>query len=517
MPLIKRSIRARAMATQHARRPVEFFRLTVIFMITVLLFIVALEGWRIARDYQQAFVTAGDSAANLTRAAAQHAEDTLRQVDSLLVGVRERIEGDGLHLLDTTRLHLLLNEQVRVLPQLHSLAIYDEQGRRRVSDKAADPLGLDNSDRDYFLFHKTHTTRDLHIGQVIISRITGELTIPVSRRVDHPDGRFAGVFLGAINVSYFSNYYAAFKIDDKGVFVLALRDGTILVRRPALEGAVGSSVATGEIFRDYLPRATEGILEMTSQVDDTPRLYGYKVIGDYPLVVEAGISHEAIVAGWRRDLIKSVGIIVLLFLGLCLFGINLLRQLRHRIRLAEELSLAHLAVQEMALKDSLTGLGNRRRLDQALESEILRARRSGTSLALIMLDIDYFKRFNDRYGHPAGDACLQAVAAALLSQLQRPGDLAVRYGGEELTIVLPETDAEGARRMAQAIIEAIRGLRIAHADSPAGRVTASAGVHVCYPVGADITPTLMVKAADAMLYAAKNSGRDNWRMAGVHG
>jgi hypothetical protein len=80
MPLIKRSIRARAMATQHVHRPVEFFRLTVIFMITVLLFIVALEGWRIARDYQQAFVTAGDSAANLTRAAAQHAEDTLRQV-----------------------------------------------------------------------------------------------------------------------------------------------------------------------------------------------------------------------------------------------------------------------------------------------------------------------------------------------------------------------------------------------------------------------------------------------------
>lgn len=164
----------------------------------------------------------------------------------------------------------------------------------------------------------------------------------------------------------------------------------------------------------------------------------------------------------------------------------------------------------MALTDNLTGLGNRRRLDMALSQEISRARRQGSSLGLIMLDVDYFKRFNDLYGHADGDVCLYRVAQAIQATLKRPADLAARYGGEEFTVLLPDTDSRGASQIANDILEAIRALNLEHADHPAGKVTASAGVAVGSPAVDDTTALGILKSADAYLYVAKNTGRDRW-------
>jgi diguanylate cyclase len=184
--------------------------------------------------------------------------------------------------------------------------------------------------------------------------------------------------------------------------------------------------------------------------------------------------------------------------------------LRARLAMEKEIRLAHQAVRDMALTDSLTGLGNRRRLDMALTQEINRARRQGSSLALIMLDVDYFKRFNDRYGHAAGDECLQQVARAIQSALKRPADLAIRYGGEEFTLLLPDTNGFGAAQLAQDVLQAIRQLNLVHADHPLGIVTASAGIAATFPATGEVTAPGMIKAADAFLYMAKNKGRNQW-------
>ena len=162
----------------------------------------------------------------------------------------------------------------------------------------------------------------------------------------------------------------------------------------------------------------------------------------------------------------------------------------------------------MALTDSLTGLGNRRRLDTALVDEIRLARRQGSSLAVIMLDVDYFKRYNDRYGHAAGDDCLGAVGGAIQQAVKRPGDLAVRYGGEEFTVLLPNTDSAGAIRVAEDILQAIRSLNIEHSEHPLGKVTASAGITTSQPSNEDVTPASLLKSADTRLYAAKQRGRN---------
>ncbi|MGY3295763.1 diguanylate cyclase (GGDEF)-like protein [Pseudomonas sp. TE6288] len=494
-------------------RAVSLFRLMLSFMAVVMLAFVLVEGWRIWRDYRQVFTNAENAVSNLARATAQHAEDAIRQVDAITAALAERLEGDGFAHVDRPRLHALLKQQAQIMPQLHGLFVYGPDGGWIVTDKDDVPAGANNADRDYFIYHRTHPDRQVRIGTVVRSRSTGDLIIPISRRLENADGSFAGVLLGTIKVDWFVRYYGDFKIDERGALVLAKRDGTILVRRPFVELVIGRSLAASDIFRKYLPHASEGVAEAVAVVDGTPRLYGFRALSSYPLVVEAGLSRESIIAPWRHDMIKSVAVLVLVLIGLAGFGWIVLRQLRERIAIERALHQAHQTLKALALTDSLTGLGNRRRLDAVLEPEIRRARRQGYALALVMLDLDCFKAYNDRYGHPAGDQCLRRFGELLRQALKRPGDLAVRYGGEEFTLLLPDTDAAGASQIVQEILQLLRRQAIEHGGSPFGHVTASAGIAVGAPTLATVTPENLMAAADAALYQAKRQGRDRYCLA----
>lgn len=158
--------------------------------------------------------------------------------------------------------------------------------------------------------------------------------------------------------------------------------------------------------------------------------------------------------------------------------------------------------------DALTGIANRRHFDVTLERELRRTQRAGGTLALLLIDIDSFKPYNDHYGHPQGDACLASVAQALARMLKRPADLAARYGGEEFAAILPDTTPDQARGLAEAIRAHVASLAMPAAPGAAHRqVTISIGV-----AGADrdrhTEPAALVAAADAALYAAKHAGRN---------
>ncbi|MCS4282800.1 diguanylate cyclase (GGDEF)-like protein [Pseudomonas sp. BIGb0278] len=498
-------------------RAAAMFRLVLAFMAVVMLVFVATEAWRFWRDYRAAFTVAENSVVNLARASAQHAEDSIRQVDAITAALAERLEGDGFANLDRPRLHALLRQQVQIMPQLHGLFVYGADGTWLATDHTVTAPKANNADRDYFIYHREHTGRQIRIGSVVKSRSTEELIIPISRRLNFPDGSFAGVLLGTIRVDWFVRYYGDFQIDQSGALVLAKRDGTILVRRPFVEQVLGSSLADSEVFRDYLPYANEGVVETVAVVDGTPRLYAYRALTSYPLVVQAGLSRDAILAAWRQDVIKSIGVLLVLLLGLSLFGWVVLRQLRERIVIERALHQAHQTLKDLALTDSLTGLGNRRRLDAVLDVEIARARRQGYPVALVMMDLDFFKAYNDRYGHLAGDQCLRRVAEVLGQALKRPADLAVRYGGEEFTLLLPDTDGHGAGLIVQETLQQLRRLAIEHAGSPFGVVSASAGIAVAHPAQQSISSQALVAEADAALYEAKRQGRDRYCMAQAQG
>lgn len=225
---------------------------------------------------------------------------------------------------------------------------------------------------------------------------------------------------------------------------------------------------------------------------------------DIPIVVlssreEAKTKAEAFTAGAHDYLVKLPD------------EIELLARLRYHARAYTvniERNAALAALKRISVTDALTGLYNRRYFDQCLETESKRAMRDKLPLSLIMLDADHFKQFNDHYGHQAGDNCLQLVAKALQSSVQRGTDIAARYGGEEFAAILSNTDNEGAMVLAERIRQAVVALNIPHEQSSvAPHVTISLGVATSIPTK-PLPAEVLLKAADQALYCAKDEGRD---------
>ncbi|WP_310386224.1 diguanylate cyclase [Roseateles sp.] len=180
---------------------------------------------------------------------------------------------------------------------------------------------------------------------------------------------------------------------------------------------------------------------------------------------------------------------------------------RARVKTHLTLKLQGDLLRQMVFIDGLTGVYNRRFFDERLALEFQRAKRNRSMLSLMVVDVDYFKRYNDHYGHLAGDEALRAVAATLRGQLKRPGDLLSRYGGEEFACILPETDLAGALCLANEMEAAIRAAHIAHAKSDVcAQLTVSLGVASLCPQGNRLAEELIV-AADQQLYLAKSKGR----------
>ena len=197
--------------------------------------------------------------------------------------------------------------------------------------------------------------------------------------------------------------------------------------------------------------------------------------------------------GWYLGKVGSLATTMVVLVAL----VNNVSSVYRKVRAANE------ALANLAKLDGLTGVANRRGFDESLQSESSRAARVAQPLALLMVDVDHFKLYNDRYGHQQGDECLRAVAAVLAASSKRPGDCVCRYGGEEFAVLLPATDQSGALLVADRVLSAISGLAIEHSSAPSGIVSVSIGV-AC---GHGKDPAGLVRSADGALYAAKRGGR----------
>ena len=193
--------------------------------------------------------------------------------------------------------------------------------------------------------------------------------------------------------------------------------------------------------------------------------------------------------------------------------IGALRDISTRKAIEDDLAEATLRLQALVSQDPLTGLANRRAFDAALARECVRARRFDCSVGLVMIDVDWFKPYNDSYGHPSGDECLRLIAQTISRSVCGPSDLAARYGGEEFCVLLPGMDEAGAATIATRILRAVRRLQIAHSGSDYNIVTISAGAAGWSPAGADATSEWLVREADRALYEAKKAGRNTVALA----
>jgi diguanylate cyclase (GGDEF)-like protein/PAS domain S-box-containing protein len=181
--------------------------------------------------------------------------------------------------------------------------------------------------------------------------------------------------------------------------------------------------------------------------------------------------------------------------------------------MTEQMDL-HDRLAALATSDGLTGLANRRQFDERLQDEWARAKRDGTPLSLLLIDVDHFKKFNDQYGHQAGDACLRSIAQVFAGEARRPADLAARYGGEEFVLLLPKTDAEDCERIGKRVRQSVHDLAMPHVlNPPSERVTVSLGGATDLPAGGAADHTSLIEAADLALYSAKDGGRDRLIMS----
>ncbi|MCD2517530.1 diguanylate cyclase [Massilia sp. G4R7] len=490
-------------------------RLAVRVLVLFCFLLVGAQAWSVWTARETRLAENSASTANMAGALAAQAESTVRIVDTVLAGVVERVEHDGLSSASSDRLRLHLRNMVAEVGQLHGLFVYGADGSWLVSSLDR-PITGNNADREYFQYHLKHADRGVHVGKPIRSRSTGVWVLPISRRIDHPDGSFAGVALGTIRIEFFADLYDSFDVGREGVILLTLDDATMIYRRPFNEKLIGTSVAGGPIFQMYRTRGPVGTAILRSKVDGVVRLYSYRHLDNLPLIVATARSKHEILEEWQQSALLLTGGTVLIVLILALVGMRLVRQIVIRDQLEAELRIAEEHLQErnqaltvLATNDGLTGIANRRHFDDTLARELSRATRTAAPLSLVLLDVDFFKKYNDRYGHVAGDDCLRQVAGCLRKSLGRPADLAARYGGEEFAVLLPATGQVGARYVAERLRQAILELAIPHADNPGGVVTISAGVHTHQALPDEMTEAEdFVARADALLYRAKMGGRN---------
>lgn len=245
--------------------------------------------------------------------------------------------------------------------------------------------------------------------------------ISFSYRLSDDRGDFMGVAEAAMRLGYFSQLFKSLNIGHGGTVNLVSRDGILLAQEPPLaEDMIGKDFSNRPNFVRIL-REGDGSFTSVSSVDQTQRLYTFSQVGDLPLIVVVALSSQEVFASWKRTALVVSGATGALCITLLWLTWLLRRELRRRHHAERELA-------QLASVDPLTGLANRRTLDQTLHLEWLRAQRSGQPLSVLMIDADHFKAFNDRLGHQRGDEALRALAQLIAEHVRRPADLAARYG-----------------------------------------------------------------------------------------
>jgi diguanylate cyclase (GGDEF)-like protein len=270
-------------------------------------------------------------------------------------------------------------------------------------------------------------------------------------------------------------------------------------------GMIGRSFPNGIII-SRLKESPQGSFEAESPNDGVRRQIAYQRAGAWPVAVGVGLSVADIYESWRQEA-WSLGLIVF---ALCVFNIALVAFLAYSLqrRAAAERDLA-----VMATTDSLTGLCNRRRFDEVMDNEWRRAQREHKNVAMLLIDIDHFKKYNDEFGHQTGDIVLAAIARDIAAHTQRAADIAARFGGEEFAVLLPGVSAQEAFDHAERIRTGVLALPMPK-DGPDVSPTVSIGVATMSP-RAGLSIGDLVKSADAALYEAKAAGRNRCVQAAI--
>ncbi|MDI3305968.1 MAG: diguanylate cyclase [Acetobacteraceae bacterium] len=456
---------------------------------------------------QDAWRQAEQASNNLVRALVRDIARNIAVLDLSLEGAIAAMQLPGLDQASPEIRHMALFDRAGSAEYLGAVLVLNRDGNIFADSTSLLPRRLNFADRDYFRIHRDWPKAGLYVSRPFRSRLTYEsATLAISRRLADSDEEFAGVVVGSLRLAYFQDMFRKLDVGAGGSVALFRTDGRLIARHPSHPDDVNRDLSRSYAFQ-RMAMMTSGSFVATSSMDGVRRLFTFQHIGNLPLILSIAVSVDEVYAAWWHKA-RIIGSILVVLCGatvlLCLlFRREMLRRIAAESALTE--AAGKLAV--MAATDSLTGLANRRQFDLNLDREWRQAARDGTPLALLLLDADGFKSFNDCYGHQEGDQVLRSISACIRDTVRRPADAGARYGGEEFAVLLPDTDAARALAVAEHLRVAVQALGIPHAGSPNGQVTVSIGVATAWP-HAEERPAVLVREADAALYEAKQGGRN---------
>lgn len=381
--------------------------------------------------------------------------------------------------------------------------LFDRAGKARFASRDNVAAGRDFSDRDYFRRFLGRAEDGAYLGGPLLSRVSGSWFVPLSRRVTDAAGGFAGVVMAPIYISYFDKLLHAASGDHADRIWLVTGDGQIVSQSPQDAAATGAAF---DAWSRIKPLATAGD---PGAIVAAPHGEGHALVakvGDWPLYLVLRPNPALTSHRWARSLALGAALAALAALAVILAGMLRREGARRRSALTRIAAL-NAELERLSRTDSLTGLGNRRCFNETLARELEKAARYRRALAVALIDVDRFDRYNERYGHAGGDACLARLARTLRENVRDSADLICRFGGETFALILPETDEAGARTLCERLRAKVAALNLAHRDAPGGHVTISAGL-AALPPGQRGDAAALLRAADAALSRGKATGRD---------
>ena len=438
-------------------------------------------------------------------------------------------------------------EVVQSAPGLSLFSVASPSGQVICSSQDAG-VGLNISDRDYF--RDSLRLRTSVVSGYFIGKISGRPHIALASPKLAADGSIEAILIASIDLNWLNRLMESLSLKNQATGFIVDKVGNIVARYPALGNPMGQDYVNLPVVQDIISRdfgATRN-----RGLNGTPSIFGFVRLHEANAWVALGVGEDELLRGINKqinNLYLALAIVILLILAGVNWGGELfvLKPIRlfvakalraghgkfdgdpvHRNlptefvtldaaldRMARkldaretELQTANRHLNRLARTAALTGLENRRSFDTKLRECWRDSAQRHLDLAVLMIDVDWFKAYNDRHGHVEGDRCLQIIAAILKDRINLcPGGVAARYGGEEFVLLLPETTQAGADRLAQTIRSSIAAASTADTDGPAGTISVSIGLAHAIP-GGKIESQELVERADAALYEAKAAGRD---------
>ena len=488
--------------TAHFQGPPGRSEILVIFGSTLtVISILCIVTFLLIREHANTQQTATRSATTIAQLIDADVLRTVELYDLTLQGLIAAAQRDDLKQVSPQIRHLALFDRSTTARYKGDILLLDKHGEVLADSSLIEPKPGNFADRDYFLAHTFNRDTGMFISRPFKPRCdcddSDEWRISFSRRISSPTGEFLGVAVASMRMSYFDQLFNSLDIGTGSTLAIINDDGILLAQKPHREqNAIGKSFSSRpNVIRMLQER--NGTFESVSSVDHQRRLYTFSRVGNLPLTVIVALSIDEVFATWKRTAYMISGATGVLCIGLLWLTWLLCRQLRLRQCAEQELA-------QLAATDALTGVANRRSLDQALRHEWFRAQRSGRPLSLLMIDADHFKALNDRRGHQAGDEALRALAGVITANVHRTTDLVARYGGEEFSVVLAETDSKGAKQIAEQIRTAVQKLPVDAGEPP---MSVSIGI-ATWTAASDINLEQLLFSADKALYQAKEGGRN---------